>query len=63
MKQICTINNLTNKKVKFFSLAEAERNTGISHSRISGCCNKKYEFKSAGSFTWKFAKTKRYEKS
>lgn len=39
---------------EYESAREAERITGIEHSNISGCCLKKYGFKSAGNYKWKF---------
>lgn len=37
------------------SLAEAERQTGISKSNISHCCLGKYRHKTAGGYVWKYA--------
>lgn len=36
------------------SVAEAERQTGIRNQQISGCCNNKYGFKTAGGYIWKY---------
>lgn len=43
-------NNLINT---FFSIAEAERKTKISHSGINMCCRGKY--KQAGGYVWRYA--------
>ena len=37
------------------SINQAERETGISDNCISGCCQKKYGFKTAGGFKWRYA--------
>lgn len=39
----------------FDSISSAHRETGINASGISGCCNGKTHFNSAGGFMWKFA--------
>lgn len=36
------------------SAKEAERQTGIKHDGIGGCCNGKYGFKTAGGYIWKY---------
>lgn len=38
----------------FRSTCDAEKQTGISNSHISACCNGKYGFKSAGGYIWKY---------
>ena len=37
---------------EFPSIADAEKETGISHSNIGNCCHKKYGFKTAGGYRW-----------
>ena len=36
------------------SVTEAERETGITNSNISSCCNGKHGYKSAGGYIWKY---------
>lgn len=44
------------RMMTFNSLAEAERQTGVSHSKISACCNRTR--RSAGDYQWRYAKDK-----
>ena len=39
---------------EFYSISEAQRQTGINVSNIHNVCNGKYGFKTAGGFKWKF---------
>lgn len=39
----------------YASIREAERITGINNAWISGCCRKKYGYKTAGGYVWEFA--------
>lgn len=39
---------------EYGSLTEASKQTGIDLSILSKCCNKKYGYKSAGGYIWKF---------
>ena len=41
-------------KEVYASLSDAQKNTGISASNISNCCNGKYGFKTAGGYHWCF---------
>lgn len=40
---------------EFYGVREAERKTGISHSGISNCCNRKPGYETAGGFRWEYA--------
>ena len=37
------------------TIREAERITGINNAWISGCCRKKYGYKTAGGYQWEYA--------
>ena len=37
------------------TIREAERVTGIDNGWISGCCRKKYGYKTAGGYQWEYA--------
>ncbi len=55
-KAVVGIHKITGKIKRFHSIKEVKRKMNISHSIISLCCNSKG--KSAGGYTWKFAKEK-----
>ena len=42
------------ERFEYESAREAERQTGIGHSRIMNCCNRKEKYKTAGGFYWYF---------
>ena len=39
------------------TIREAERQTGIDNGWISACCRRKYGYKTAGGYIWKFSFT------
>ena len=39
---------------EFESTREAERRTGVEHTKIINCCKGKKNFKTAGGFVWKY---------
>lgn len=55
-KPVKGINIKTGEVLKFCSMREASRKTGINQSRISGCCNNKYGHKTAGRYKWLYIK-------
>lgn len=40
---------------EYGSIRDAERATGINNTNISACCNKKYGYKTAGGYIWRYA--------
>ena len=40
---------------KYPSISEAERQTNIKNTHISGCCQNKYGYKTAGGYLWRYA--------
>lgn len=53
MKSVSQINPTTNKVIAVYESArEAEKQTGVSHKKISVCCHGKA--KTAGGFKWEF---------
>jgi len=61
-RPVIGINKITGVKVKYYSIMDAVRKTGVSSGNIWCCCsnnNPKYKkHKSAGGFIWKFKKKK-----
>jgi len=58
-KAVAQYTKTKNFVANFASALEAERNTGVSHQNISGCCNGKR--KTAGGFMWGFMHDSKFE--
>jgi len=52
-KSVYMIDLNMNKKMKFHSVMDAHRNTGVDRSHISACCNGRRQ--SAGGYYWEFS--------
>ena len=52
--QVVAVNVKTGEKFEYESAREAERITGIGHSKIMNCCKKVPKYKTAGGFYWNF---------
>lgn len=51
---VIATNISTGEKIEFESAREAERITGVGHTKIMKCCKKEPLYKSAGGFRWEF---------
>lgn len=53
-KTVCQFTKDGEFIAEYPSTCEAERQTGINQGQISGCCNGKYGYKTAGGYVWKY---------
>lgn len=53
-RSVVGVHKITSEVVEFYSMAEAQRKTGISNGNISMCCNNR--LKSSGGYKWEFSK-------
>ncbi|MDY5668903.1 MAG: zinc-ribbon domain-containing protein [Bacilli bacterium] len=51
---VVAINVKSGERFEYESAREAERQTGVGHSKIMNCCYKKEKYKTAGGFYWHF---------
>jgi len=54
---VISIHKITNKETEYYSMHQAERQTGIFQSNISKCCANKKKHNSAGGYYWKYSPT------
>ena len=50
----CKLVKCIETDIIYRSVQEAERQTGINHRHISGCCLGRYGHKTAGGYHWKY---------
>ena len=55
---VISINIKTGEKVEYESAREAEKKTGVGHSRIMKCCRGEPKYKTAGGYKWEFKQNK-----
>lgn len=58
-KAVIGIHKITGEVVEFYSMMEAQRQTGIHYSNISKCCIGHKNYSHAGGYKWKFKEIKK----